>query len=210
MCSTRTSTRWSRATLDLVVAGTGDAVLMVESEANELDEDTMLGAVMFGHRGMQPVINAIIKLAEVAANEPRDFQPEDLSALEGEMEGVAPTSWPRPYTITDKTERYNAVDAVKAEVKEALRAGRRRRRRQRTVRADRLEFKSLEAKVVRGNSSRPRPVSTAAIFRRFARSFGSRHPAAHPRFGSVHPRRNAGSRRSPRSAPAKTSSSSTL
>ncbi|RAI30559.1 hypothetical protein CH341_33135, partial [Rhodoplanes roseus] len=50
--------------LDLVVAGTGDAVLMVESEADELPEDVMLGAVMFGHKGFQPVIDAIIKLAE--------------------------------------------------------------------------------------------------------------------------------------------------
>ena len=59
--------------LDLVVAGTADAVLMVESEAKELSEDDMLGAVMFGHKGFQPVIDAIIKLAEMAAKEPRDF-----------------------------------------------------------------------------------------------------------------------------------------
>ncbi len=58
--------------LDLVVAGTSDAVLMVESEAQELSEDVMLGAVMFGHNGFQPVIDAIIKLAEVAAKEPRE------------------------------------------------------------------------------------------------------------------------------------------
>ena len=59
--------------LDLVVAGTADAVLMVESEAKELSEDIMLGAVMFGHRHFQPVIDAIIKLAEKAAKEPRDL-----------------------------------------------------------------------------------------------------------------------------------------
>src|SRR6188768_1245174 len=68
--------------LDLVVAGTQEAVLMVESEAKELSEEIMLGAVMFGHRGFQPVIDAIIKLAEVAAKEPREFEPEDFSALE--------------------------------------------------------------------------------------------------------------------------------
>src|SRR5215475_7232140 len=67
------------SSLDLVVAGTHDAVLMVESEAKELAEDVMLGAVMFGHKGFQPVLDAIIKLAEVAAKEPRDFQPEDYS-----------------------------------------------------------------------------------------------------------------------------------
>ncbi|MAA77046.1 MAG: polyribonucleotide nucleotidyltransferase, partial [Rhodobiaceae bacterium] len=58
--------------LDLVVAGTGDAVLMVESQAGELTEDVMLGAVMHGHREFQPVINAIISLAEKCAKEPRD------------------------------------------------------------------------------------------------------------------------------------------
>ncbi|MDH5187855.1 MAG: polyribonucleotide nucleotidyltransferase, partial [Rhodospirillaceae bacterium] len=64
--------------LDLIVAGTKEGVLMVESEAQELDEDTMLGAVMFGHRSFQPVIDAIIKLAETAAKEPMDVpsQPE--------------------------------------------------------------------------------------------------------------------------------------
>ena len=59
--------------LDLVVAGTTDAVLMVESEAKELSEEIMLGAVMFGHRHFQPVIEAIIKLAEKAAKEPREL-----------------------------------------------------------------------------------------------------------------------------------------
>src|ERR1700723_3747700 len=60
--------------LDLVVAGTQDAVLMVESEAKELPEAVMLGAVMFGHKHMQPVIDAIIRLAEKAAKEPRDLR----------------------------------------------------------------------------------------------------------------------------------------
>ena len=69
-------------TLDLVVAGTADAVLMVESEAKELAEDVMLGAVMFGHKHFQPVIEAIIRLAEKAAKEPRDYQPADVSEVE--------------------------------------------------------------------------------------------------------------------------------
>ena len=63
--------------LDLVVAGTGDAVLMVESEAKELSEEVMLDAVMTGHRGFQPVIDAIIRLAEKAAKEPRDLVAAD-------------------------------------------------------------------------------------------------------------------------------------
>src|SRR6478752_766683 len=67
--------------LDLIVAGTADAVLMVESEAKELSEADMLGAVMFGHKGFQPVIDAIIRLAEKAAKEPRDYTPADNSVV---------------------------------------------------------------------------------------------------------------------------------
>lgn len=103
--------------LDLVVAGTQDAVLMVESEAKELPEDVMLGAVMFGHRGFQPVIDAIIKLAEVSAKEPREFEPEDHSALENAMLEIAEGELRNAYKITEKTARYAAVDAVKAKVK---------------------------------------------------------------------------------------------
>ncbi|MDI7924025.1 polyribonucleotide nucleotidyltransferase [Ferirhizobium litorale] len=103
--------------LDLVVAGTHDAVLMVESEAKELPEDVMLGAVMFGHRGFQPVLDAIIKLAEVAAKEPREFEPEDHSALENAMLAIAEDELRNAYKITQKADRYTAVDAVKAKVK---------------------------------------------------------------------------------------------
>jgi polyribonucleotide nucleotidyltransferase len=103
--------------LDLVVAGTGDAVLMVESEAKELSEDVMLGAVMFGHKGFQPVIDAIIKLAEAAAKEPRDFTPDDYSDLEAQMLKVAETDLRAAYKITDKQARYAAVDAAKDKVK---------------------------------------------------------------------------------------------
>ncbi|WEX09269.1 polyribonucleotide nucleotidyltransferase [Chelativorans sp. AA-79] len=106
--------------LDLVVAGTQDAVLMVESEAQQLPEDVMLGAVMFGHKNFQPVIDAIIKLAEVAAKEPRAFLPEDLSALEAEMLKVVESDLREAYKITNKQERYGAVDAAKAKVKETF------------------------------------------------------------------------------------------
>src|SRR5687768_17117182 len=77
--------RRSESKLDLVMAGTEDAVLMVESEAKELSEEVMLGAVMFGHEQSKKVIDAIIQLAELAAKDPRDFVPEDHSALETEM-----------------------------------------------------------------------------------------------------------------------------
>jgi len=103
--------------LDLVVAGTGDAVLMVESEAQELDEQTMLGAVMFGHRGFQPVLDAIIQLAEVAAKDPRDHKVKDLSELETTMLGLVEDELRAAYKIIDKQARYKAVDAAKAKVK---------------------------------------------------------------------------------------------
>src|ERR687886_1701038 len=97
--------------LDLVVAGTADAVLMVESEAKELPEDVMLGAVMFGHRHFQPVIEAIIRLAEKAAKEPRDFQPADVSEIESAILGIAEQDLRNAYKITQKQDRYAAVDA---------------------------------------------------------------------------------------------------
>src|SRR5262245_42481241 len=102
--------------LDLVVAGTGDAVLMVESEAKELSEDDMLGAVMFGHKGFQPVIEAIIKLAERAAKEPRDLKIADHSALYGRVREIVEHDLRVAYTLAGKTERHNAIDAVKAKV----------------------------------------------------------------------------------------------
>jgi polyribonucleotide nucleotidyltransferase len=102
--------------LDLVVAGTTDAVLMVESEAKELPEEVMLGAVMFGHKHFQPVIDAIIKLAEKAAKEPRDFQPADHAALKKEMRGLIEQDLRAAYSIAGKMERHKAVDAAKAKV----------------------------------------------------------------------------------------------
>ena len=102
--------------LDLVVAGTADAVLMVESEAKELNEDVMLGAVMFGHRHFQPVIEAIIKLAEKAAKEPRDVAAVDNAALEKEILGLAEKDLRKAYSIPAKKERQDAVAAVKKAV----------------------------------------------------------------------------------------------
>src|SRR4051794_21559090 len=99
--------------LDLVVAGTADAVMMVESEAKELSEEIMLGAVMFGHRHFQPVIDAIINLAEKAAKEPRDFQLPETDALEKEMLGIAEKDLRAAYAISKKSTRQEAVEAVK-------------------------------------------------------------------------------------------------
>src|SRR3981081_3765835 len=75
--------------LDLVVAGTADAVLMVESEAKELPEEVITGAVMFGHRHFQPVIDAIIGLAEKAAKEPRELNTDDNAVIEKKVRDIA-------------------------------------------------------------------------------------------------------------------------
>src|SRR6187431_1211098 len=88
--------------LDLVVAGTQDAVLMVESEAKELSEEIMLGAVMFGHRHFQPVIEAIIKLAEKAAKEPRELVTSDNATLENEMRALIEQDLRAAYAVADK------------------------------------------------------------------------------------------------------------
>src|SRR6185312_13557500 len=104
--------------LDLVVAGTQDAVLMVESEAKELSEEIMLGAVMFGHRHMQPVIQAIIQLAEKAAKEPRDFAQPDTKAVEKEMFGIVEADLRKAYAIPAKHQRQDAVSAVKKKAME--------------------------------------------------------------------------------------------
>src|SRR6202048_3945936 len=102
--------------LDLVIAGTQDAVMMVESEAKELSEDIMLGAVMFGHRHFQPVIEAIIKLAEKAAKEPRELDVADNAALEKDMLGLIEQEVRAAYAIPQKAERHKAVEAAKSKV----------------------------------------------------------------------------------------------
>src|SRR3990172_7526648 len=106
--------------LDLVVAGTGDAVLMVESEAKELPEADMLGAVMFGHKGFQPVIEAIIHLAEKAAKEPRPVDLPDHSALYGKVSDIAETDLRAAYALVGKAERHDAIDAVSTRVMSTL------------------------------------------------------------------------------------------
>jgi polyribonucleotide nucleotidyltransferase len=106
--------------LDLVVAGTQDAVLMVESEAKELTEEIMLGAVMFGHRHFQPVIDAIIRLAEKAAKEPRELVTDDNAEIEKKVRELVEADLRAAYKIVNKGERHKAVDAAKAKVKAAL------------------------------------------------------------------------------------------
>ena len=136
--------------LDLVVAGTSDAVLMVESEAQELPEDIMLGAVMFGHNAFQPVIDAIIKLAEVAAKDPRDFTAPDYSELEGEMLKLVEGELREAYKNTVKQDRYAAVDAVKAKVKAHFTPAEGEEAKWSSEQIATV-FKELQAKIVRWN-----------------------------------------------------------
>ncbi|KKB07920.1 polyribonucleotide nucleotidyltransferase [Devosia chinhatensis] len=114
--------RRSDSKLDLVMAGTADAVLMVESEAQELSEEVMLGAVMFGHKASAQAIEAIIQLAEMAAKEPREFTAPDFSALEAEVLAIAEADLRAAYQNTEKAARYAAVDAANAKVKDAFAA----------------------------------------------------------------------------------------
>ncbi|MGF1464031.1 MAG: polyribonucleotide nucleotidyltransferase [Maricaulaceae bacterium] len=136
--------------LDLVVAGTADAVMMVESQADELSEAQMLGAVMAGHQAFAPVLDAIIKLAEKGAKDPWDFTPEDHSALKAQMADLISADLSAAYKISDKVERQAAVATAKDKAAAALVAT--------EERPDGAApsvfgsvFKSLEADVVRGD-----------------------------------------------------------
>ncbi|MAX96675.1 MAG: polyribonucleotide nucleotidyltransferase [Alphaproteobacteria bacterium] len=143
-----TSQQLEESALDLVVAGTKEGVLMVESQANELDEATMLGAVMFGWEGFQPVIDAIIELAEACAKEPRDL-PEpayDAKAVKEKLSAAVGDDLKAAYKIKDKVERQAKVGEAK-EKAFALYAE-----------DDAIEpqmvaesFKKLEASIVRGD-----------------------------------------------------------
>jgi len=109
------------STLDLVVAGTASAVLMVESEAKELPEDVMLGAVMYGQKHFQPVLDAIVKLAERAAKEPWELK-SDASAeeLAAKARAIAEVELREAYKIAAKHERRDSVAAIKEKVVAAL------------------------------------------------------------------------------------------
>jgi polyribonucleotide nucleotidyltransferase len=106
--------------LDLVVAGTADAVMMVESEAYELTEAEMLGAVKFAHDSIQPVIDLIIDFAEDCAKEPFDFTPPDYSALYGKVKAAGEAQMRTAFAIRDKQERVTAIAAARDAVKAAL------------------------------------------------------------------------------------------
>ncbi|MCW2245155.1 polyribonucleotide nucleotidyltransferase [Azospirillum fermentarium] len=137
----------AKSELDLVVAGTIDGVLMVESEAKELTEEVMLGAVTFGHKSFQPVIQAIIDLAEEAAKEPWELPPAsyDAKAVQDRLRAAVGSDVEAAYTETVKQVRYGKLDAAKAKAIETLTA---EGFEQAAVAS---EFKELEAQILRGS-----------------------------------------------------------
>jgi polyribonucleotide nucleotidyltransferase len=106
--------------LDLVVAGTKDAVMMVESEAYELSEAEMLGAVKFAHESIQPVIDLICDFAEDCAKEPFEFKAPDYSELYERVKAAGETQMRAAFAIRDKQERTTAISAAVSTIKSAL------------------------------------------------------------------------------------------
>ncbi len=131
--------------LDLIVAGTKDAVMMVESEVYELSEAEVLGAVEFGHAQMQPVIDMILDLANDAANEPFDFQSPDYSELYAKVKAAGEEAMRAAFANTDKQERTAAVKAARESIRESLT--------EEELEDANLDscFKKLESEVVRGD-----------------------------------------------------------
>jgi len=106
--------------LDLIVAATGNAVMMVESEAKELSEEVMLGAVMFAHEECKKVCNLIIDLAEKAAKEPWEIAVSENSAIKAQLKDLIGGDIAAAYKLTDKSARSNALNAARDKAKEAF------------------------------------------------------------------------------------------
>ncbi|HSR00066.1 MAG TPA: polyribonucleotide nucleotidyltransferase [Sphingomicrobium sp.] len=139
-------TQVNEGRLDLVVAGTREAVMMVESEAKELSEEEMLGAVMFAHRSMQPVVEAIIKLAEQAAKEPWELAPNaDKAAIKEQLKSLIGADIELAYKLTNKSERSAALAEARTKAAESFADA----DPQAQLVAAKL-VKSIEADVVRG------------------------------------------------------------
>ncbi|WP_427963526.1 polyribonucleotide nucleotidyltransferase [Altererythrobacter sp.] len=132
--------------LDLVVAATQDAVMMVESEAKELTEEEMLGAVMFAHEESKKVIAAIVDLAEQAANEPWEIDTsDDTSAIKEKLRGIVGEDIAAAYKLTDKSARSDALNEARAKAKEAF-----AEEEPQTQMVANKAVKKLEAEIVRG------------------------------------------------------------
>src|SRR5215217_6063864 len=116
-----TQTQIAEGQLDLVVAGTLGAVMMVDSEAKELSEDIMLGAVMFAHAASKKVCEAIISLAEKAAKEPWELFPsDDKAAAKAKLKGIVGKDIDAAYRLTDKSQRSAALTVIRDKAKEAF------------------------------------------------------------------------------------------
>jgi polyribonucleotide nucleotidyltransferase len=183
------NTQLQDSKLDLIVAGTANAVLMVESQADVLSESVMLGAVMFGHEQMQAAINAIKELASEAGKPTWDWQPAQVDAtLVDAVAAQAQAAVTEAYAISDKQERYARIAAVKAATVESLAAGE-----DSAYSRDDIggEFHNLESRIVR-----ERVLSgEKRIDGRDTDEVRAHRPAAaDPRIGSVHSWRNAGDR----------------
>ncbi|MEB3415697.1 polyribonucleotide nucleotidyltransferase [Alteriqipengyuania sp. WL0013] len=132
--------------LDLVVAATQDAVMMVESEAKELTEEEMLGAVMFAHEESRKVIGAIIDLAEQAAKDPWEIdQSDDTSAIKEKLRGIVGSDIAAAYKLTDKSARSDALNEARAKAKDAFADDE-----PQTQMVANKAVKKLEAEIVRG------------------------------------------------------------
>ncbi|HQT86338.1 MAG: polyribonucleotide nucleotidyltransferase [Acidiphilium sp. 37-64-53] len=140
-----TSAQIKESKLDLVLAGTAEGVLMVESEAHELSEDIMLGAVAFGHKAFQPVIQAIVELAEHAAKEPWTLSEtsEEEKTLAARIDTLAREGLRAAYDEKEKTARHEKLSAVKSDTLKKLT--------EEGLPADKAKgmFKELEADIVR-------------------------------------------------------------
>ena len=135
------------STLDLIVAGTREGVLMVESEAQELDEDTMLRAVTFGHEQSQAVIDAIIELAEACAKEPWDLPeaPEQYETVAARVKDLSTEPLTAAYQITVKQDRVEALNAARDAVMTTL------EEEELDIEIGAAVFKKVEKDIVRGS-----------------------------------------------------------
>ena len=140
-----TKTQVKEGALDLVVAGTSDAVMMVESEAKELSEEEMLNGVMFAHRSIQPVIDAIIRLAEKAAKDPWDLAITDDKAMLATLKKAIGKDIDSAYRLSGKSARQSALAEAKNKAKAVFADG----TPQEQMKAGKL-FKKLEGNIVRG------------------------------------------------------------
>ena len=197
----------SVSSLDLVVAGTADAVLMVESEAKELSEEVMLGAVVFGQKQFQPVLDAIVKLAERAAKEPWELKPKDnaevLSSVRSAAEAGCARPMPSPPSMSAATASPRSRTRCSPLSFPPMTTG---RELPRPLRPSRRPRKRSCARAF----SRRRDASTAAIWRQYGRSCARSASCPAPMAVLSSPAARRKRLSSPRSAPGRTSNMSTL